>query len=45
MLSKENAVFMEMYRMGHEWEKAREERRARKQEIIDTKGGASWKRV
>lgn len=38
MLSKENAVFMEMYRMGHEWEKAREERRARKQEIIDTKG-------
>lgn len=38
MLSKENAVFMEMYRMGHEWEKAREARRARKQEIIDTLG-------
>ena len=38
MLNKENAVFMEMYRMGHEWEKAREARRARKQEIIDTLG-------
>ena len=38
MLNKENAVFMEMYWMGHEWEKAREERRARKQEIIDTLG-------
>ena len=38
MLSKENAVFMEMYRIGHEWEKAREARRARKQEIIDTLG-------
>ena len=38
MLSKENAVFTEMYRIGHEWEKARHERKARKQEIIDTFG-------
>ena len=38
MLSKDNAVFNEMYRIGRDWEKAREERRARKQEIIDTKG-------
>ena len=38
MLSIENAVFKEMKRAGHEWEKAREERRARKQQIIDTYG-------
>ena len=38
MLSRENAVFEEMKRAGHEWEKAREERRARKQQIIDTYG-------
>ena len=38
MLSRENAVFDEMRRIGHEWEKAREERRAHKQEIIDTLG-------
>ena len=38
MLSRENAVFDEMRRTGHEWEKAREERKARKQEIIDTLG-------
>ena len=38
MLSKENTFFMEMYRIGREWEKAREERRVRKQEIIDTLG-------
>ena len=38
MLSRENAVFEEMCRTGHEWEKAREERRARKQGIIDTLG-------
>ena len=38
MLNKENVVFMEMYRMGHEWEKAREAHRVRKQEIIDTLG-------
>lgn len=38
MLSKENTVFTEMYRIGCEWEKAREERRQRKQEIIDMKG-------
>ena len=41
MLSKENAVFNEMRRIGHEWEKAREERRARKQKIIDTLGWES----
>ena len=38
MLSKGNAAFNEMYRIGRDWEKAREERRARKHEIIDTKG-------
>ena len=38
MLSKENAFFSEMRRVGKEWETAREERNARKQEIIDTKG-------
>lgn len=38
MLSKGNAAFNEMYRIGRDWEKAREERRARKQEIIDTRG-------
>ena len=38
MLTKENTFFMEMYRIGHDWEKAREERRVRKQEIIDTLG-------
>ena len=38
MLSRENTVFDEMRRIGHEWEKAREERRVRKQEIIDTLG-------
>lgn len=38
MLSRENTVFDEMRRIGHEWEKAREERRERKQEIIDTLG-------
>ena len=38
MLSRENAAFEEMMRAGHEWEKAREERRARKQQIIDTYG-------
>lgn len=38
MLSKQNAFFDEMSRVGHEWEKAREERRARKREIIDTLG-------
>ena len=38
MLSRENAVFEEMRRTGYEWEKAREERRVRKQEIINTLG-------
>ena len=38
MLSRENAVFAEMYRLGREWEQAKKERQTRKQEIIDTKG-------
>ena len=38
MMSKSNAHFDEMYRIGCEWEKARAERQARKQEIIDTLG-------
>ena len=38
MLNKNNAYFEEIRRIGHEWEAAREERRARKQTIIDTFG-------
>lgn len=38
MLSRENATFNEMYRIGREWEKGQQERLTRKQEIIDTKG-------
>ena len=38
MLSRDNAMFEEMKRAGHEWEEARVERRARKQQIIDTYG-------
>ncbi len=38
MLSRDNAIFEEMKRVGHEWEEARVERRARKQQIIDTYG-------
>lgn len=41
MLNKENVFFNEMCRTVCEWEKAREERRRRKQEIIDTKGWES----
>jgi len=41
MLNKENAFFNEMCHTGREWEKACEERRQRKQEIIDTKGWES----
>ena len=38
MMSKNNAYFDEMYRIGCEWEAARVERKNRKQEIIDTLG-------
>ena len=38
MLSKENAVFEEMRQTGHDWEEAHAERKARKQQIIDTCG-------
>lgn len=38
MLDKNNTYFEEIRRIGHEWETAREERRARKQTIIDTYG-------
>ena len=38
MLSKENAYFLDLKRIGHEYEEARAERRARKQRIIDTLG-------
>ena len=38
MLDKENAFFLEMKRIGHEYEEARAERQARKKRIIDTQG-------
>ena len=38
MMSKNNAYFDEMYRIGCEWETARAGRQRRKQEIIDTLG-------
>ena len=38
MLNKNNTYFEEIRRIGHEWEAAREKRRARKQTIIDTFG-------
>ena len=38
MLDKENAFFLEMKRLGHEFEAARAERQARKKRIIDTQG-------
>ena len=38
MLNRENTYFEEIRRIGHEWEAAREERRTRKQTIIDTFG-------
>ena len=41
MLSKENAYFLNLKRLGHEYEAARAERRARKQRIIDTLGWES----
>ena len=41
MLNKENAYFLELKRIGHEYEEARAERKARKQRIIDTLGWES----
>ena len=41
MLNKENAYFLNLKRLGHEYEEARAERRARKQQIIDTLGWES----
>ena len=38
MMNKNNAYFEELKRIGHEWEAARIERKARKQQIIDTLG-------
>lgn len=35
---KNNTYFEELKRIGHEWEAARVERQARKQQIIDTRG-------
>ena len=35
---KNNTYFEELKRIGHEWEAARVERKARKQQIIDTLG-------
>jgi len=38
MMSKNNAYFENIKRIGHDWEAARVERQARKQQIIDTLG-------
>ena len=38
MIDKNNAVFLEMKRIGHEWEERRAEHQSRKQPIIDTYG-------
>ena len=38
MMSKNNAYFENLKRIGHDWEAARVERQARKQQIIDTLG-------
>ena len=38
MLNRENAYFENLKRLGHEYEAARSERQARKQQIIDTLG-------
>ena len=37
-MTKDNAVFTEMKKLGYAWEERRAERNARKQEIIDTYG-------
>ena len=41
MMNKNNAYFEELKCIGHEWEAARIERKARKQQIIDTLGWES----
>ena len=38
MMSKNNTYFENLKRIGHDWEAARIERQARKQQIIDTLG-------
>ena len=38
MMNANNAYFENLKRIGHEWEAARVERKARKQQIIDTLG-------
>ena len=38
MMSKNNTYFENLKRIGHDWEAARVERQARKQQIIDTLG-------
>ena len=41
MMNANNAYFLNLKRIGHEYEEARVERRARKQQIIDTLGWES----
>ena len=38
MMNANNSYFLNLKRIGHEWEAARAERRQRKQQIIDTLG-------
>ena len=38
MMNATNTYFLDLKRIGHEYEAARIERRARKQQIIDTLG-------
>ena len=38
MMNRDNAVFTEMKRIGHEWEEQRAAHQAKKQDIIDTFG-------
>ena len=41
MMNANNAYFLNLKRIGHEYEAARVERKARKQQIIDTLGWES----
>ena len=41
MMSKNNTYFENLKKIGHDWEAARVERQARKQQIIDTLGWES----
>lgn len=41
MMNANNTYFLDLKRIGHEYEAARVERRARKQQIIDTQGWES----